>query len=60
MKKMLLGLVAVFALGSVAPAFAEEGAAGDKAATEKPAKGKKAKKGKKAEKKPAESDGAAK
>lgn len=51
MKKMLLGLAAVFALSSFTPAFAEEAAKpeGDKAAKAP----KKAKTGKKAEK-PAE------
>ncbi len=48
MKKILLGLVAVFALASVAPAFAgEEGAAGGDAP--KAEKKTKKKKGKKAE-----------
>jgi hypothetical protein len=51
MKKIMLGLVAAFALAFVAaPVHAEEGAAGDAAKTEAPAKkGKKGKKGKKAE-----------
>lgn len=47
MKKILLGLVAVFALASVAPAFAEEAAAGDAPKAEK--KGGKKKKAKKAD-----------
>jgi hypothetical protein len=52
MKKLLLGLAAMFALGVAAPAFAEDAPAGDKPADAK--KEKKGKKGKKEEAKPAE------
>mgnify|MGYP007103404704 CR=1 FL=1 len=47
MKKLLLGLTALFALSTAVPAYAEDKPADDKAAAEKPAKkkGKKAKKG---------------
>lgn len=56
MKKILLGLVAAFALTTLAaPAYAEDAPAGDKAADAKPAKKKGKKAGKKADaEKPAE------
>ena len=44
MKKILLGLVAVFALASVAPVYAEDAAGGDAPKAEKKTKKKKGKK----------------
>jgi hypothetical protein len=69
MRKILLGIAAVFALSTfAAPAFAQDkpAAEGDKAEKKEPKKGKKGKKGDKATKKadkaapPAEAGGAAK